>query len=302
MSAATVGEVSLELHRQANPLSRAWGVVWRFSRRKPLGALGAAIIILLVTIAIAAPLLTPYDPVEINVSARLEPPNATHPLGTDQLGRDGWARTVFGARTSLFVGMSAVLLGTLVAIVLGTMGGYLGGALDMVMDRFIDAVMAFPWIMLMLTMMAIFGSSVGNLALALGIAMAPRNTRVVRSTVLSLRDSQYVDAARAIGASHLRIVALHILPNIMAPVIVLVSVYLGWAILVESSVSFIGFGVPPPTPSWGRALSDEGRRFMYQAPWLATFPGIAISMAVFGFNMLGDALRDVLDPRMRGVS
>jgi len=194
------------------------------------------------------------------------------------------------------------MLGTLVAVVLGTLGGYLGGTLDMVMDRFIDAIMAFPWIMLMLTMMSIFGSSVGNLALALGIAMAPRNTRVVRSTVLSLRDSQYVDAARAIGASHLRIIVLHILPNIMAPVIVLVSVYLGWAILVESSVSFIGFGVPPPTPSWGRALSEEGRRFMYQAPWLATFPGIAISLAVFGFNMLGDALRDVLDPRMRGAS
>lgn len=277
-------------------------MVWRFCRRKPLGAIGGAIIVLLVAMAISAPLLTPYDPTENDIPVRLEPPSAAHPLGTDQLGRDGWARIAYGARTSLFVGLSAVMLGTLVAIILGTLGGYMGGTLDMVMDRFIDAIMAFPWIMLMLTMMSIFGSSVGNLALALGIAMAPRNTRVVRSTVLSLRDSQYVDAARAIGASHLRIIVRHILPNIMAPVIVLVSVYLGWAILVESSVSFIGFGVPPPTPSWGRALSDEGRRFMFQAPWLATFPGIAISLAVFGFNMLGDALRDVLDPRMRGVS
>ncbi len=302
MNAVSVKEASLELRRQANPLARAWAGTWRFCRRKPLGAIGGAIIVLLVAVAIAAPLLTPYDPVENDIPSRLQSPNAAHPLGTDHLGRDGWARITYGARTSLFVGLSAVMLGTLVAVVLGTLGGYLGGTLDMVMDRFIDAIMAFPWIMLMLTMMSIFGSSVGNLALALGIAMAPRNTRVVRSTVLSLRDSQYVDAARAIGASHLRIIVLHILPNIMAPVIVLVSVYLGWAILVESSVSFIGFGVPPPTPSWGRALSEEGRRFMYQAPWLATFPGIAISLAVFGFNMLGDALRDVLDPRMRGAS
>ena len=302
MSVVSVRESSLELQRQANPLARAWAGTWRFCRRKPLGAIGGAIIVLLVAVAIAAPLLTPYDPTENDIPVRLQSPSAAHPLGTDQLGRDGWARIAHGARTSLFVGMSAVMLGTLVAIVLGTLGGYMGGTLDMVMDRFIDAIMAFPWIMLMLTMMSIFGSSVGNLALALGIAMAPRNTRVVRSTVLSLRDSQYVDAARAIGASHLRIIVRHILPNIMAPVIVLVSVYLGWAILVESSVSFIGFGVPPPTPSWGRALSDEGRRFMFQAPWLATFPGIAISLAVFGFNMLGDALRDVLDPRMRGVS
>ena len=302
MSVVSVREASLDLRRQANPLARAWAMVWRFCRRKPLGAIGGAIIVLLVAMAISAPLLTPYDPTENDIPVRLEPPSAAHPLGTDQLGRDGWARIAYGARTSLFVGLSAVMLGTLVAIILGTLGGYMGGTLDMVMDRFIDAIMAFPWIMLMLTMMSIFGSSVGNLALALGIAMAPRNTRVVRSTVLSLRDSQYVDAARAIGASHLRIIVRHILPNIMAPVIVLVSVYLGWAILVESSVSFIGFGVPPPTPSWGRALSDEGRRFMFQAPWLATFPGIAISLAVFGFNMLGDALRDVLDPRMRGVS
>ncbi|MDO8531773.1 MAG: ABC transporter permease [Dehalococcoidia bacterium] len=281
-------------------MARAWSVLWRFCRRKPLGAVGGAFILMLVLVAIFAPLLTSYDPIENNTDVRLQPPSATHPLGTDQLGRDVWSRTAHGARTSLSLGIGSVLLGTLVALVLGVLGGYMGGALDMVLDRIIDAIMAFPWILLMLTLLSVLGASVLNLAVALAVAMAPRNTRVVRSAVLSLREAQYVEAAHAIGASHLRIIGQHILPNIMAPAMVLVSVYLGWAILVESSVSFIGFGVPPPLPSWGRTLAEEGRRFMFQAPWLATVPGIAISLAVFGFNMLGDALRDVLDPRMRG--
>ncbi len=289
------------LTRSASAASRAAaGVAW-FLRPKPLGAIGGTLVVLLALLAIAAPLLTPYDPVQTSPREQLASPSASHPIGTDQLGRDLWSRILFGSRISLALGFGAVAMGTFAAIVIGIIGGYYGGAVDAVIERFVDAIMAFPWIMLMMAFMAMLGTGIFNLMLALAIAMAPRSSRVVRATVRSIKASQYVEAATATGCTHVEIIFRHILPNVISPVIVLTTMYLGWAILVESALSFIGFGVPPPFPSWGRTLSDEGRRFMLQAPWIAIFPGVAISLAVFGFNMLGDALRDVLDPRMRGT-
>ena len=287
------------LTRHASSAARVTASVVWFLRHKPLGAVGGALVLILALLAIAAPLLTPYDALQTSPREQLAAPGGAHPLGTDQLGRDLWSRILFGARISLYLGFGAVAMGTVAAIVIGVVGGYYGGTVDAVIERVVDAIMAFPWVMLMMAFMAVLGTGIFNLMLALAIAMAPRSSRVVRATVRSIKASQYVEAATAIGCTHMSIIFRHILPNVMSPVIVLTTMYLGWAILMESSLSFIGFGVPPPFPSWGRTLSDEGRRFMLQAPWIAIFPGVAISLAVLGWNLLGDALRDIWDPRLR---
>jgi peptide/nickel transport system permease protein len=269
-------------------------------RRKPLGAVGGLLIAALVLTAVLAPVLAPHDPIKIQSSNRLKPPSLTHLLGTDDFGRDILSRVIFGARISMLLGLGAVAISTLLASIAGIVSGYYGGRIDTVLQRCIDTMMAFPALVVLLTIMAMLGQGLGNVILALGIGATAGNARIIRSAVLAVRENQYVEVARATGCRDWQIIARHILPNIAAPIMVVATLGLGVAILAESSLSFLGFGVPPPTPSWGAMLSGSGRTYMLQAPWMAVFPGIAISLAVFGFNMLGDALRDVFDPKLRG--
>jgi peptide/nickel transport system permease protein len=272
----------------------------RFVRRKPLGAVGGLIVIVMLVMAAFAERIAPYGYDETIRGARMRPPSLAHPLGTDNLSRDLWSRIVYGARISITVGFLTVLLGMVGAAVLGVSSGYFGGAYDLVMQRIVDAWMSFPFFMIALSVMAVLGPGLGNVVLSIAIVVTATSSRVIRGATIAVAQHTYVEAARAMGAGHLRIIARHILPNVMTAVIILATIGLGAVILAESALSFLGFGVPPPHPSWGSMLSGSGRTYMYRAPWMAIWPGVAISLAVFGFNMLGDALRDVLDPRLRG--
>ena len=276
--------------------------VWRFCRRKPLGAAGGLIVVGLVALALFGDRIAPYDYDETIAGARMRPPSARFWMGTDNLGRDVWTRVVFGARVSMTVGFGAVLLGTALATLIGVTSGYFAGGYDTVVQRVVDAWQAFPFLIIVLSLMAVLGPGRLNVILALGVAGAAGASRVIRSATVAVIGSAYVEGARALGCGHLRILARHVLPNVAAPIIILATIGLGSAILAESALSFLGFGVPPPYPSWGGMLSGSGRSYMYQAPWMALWPGAAISLAVYGFNMLGDALRDVLDPRLRGTT
>ena len=273
---------------------------WRLIKEKPLGAIGAVIVLILLFCAVFAPWIAthPYD--QANVRYRLKPPSAQFYLGTDNLGRDLFSRIIYGAQISVTVGFGAVGIGTMLATAIGVGSGYFGGKFDVFMQRLVDAWMAFPFLVVLLSVMAILGPGLLNVILSLGVLSAANSSRIIRSAALSAKENQYVEAARAVGASHLRIILWYILPNIMATIIIIATVSLGFAILAESALSFLGLGVPPPYPSWGEMLSGSGRSYMHKAPWMATWPGVAISLAVFGFNMLGDALRDLLDPRLRG--
>jgi peptide/nickel transport system permease protein len=274
--------------------------VGRFGRRKPLGALGGLIIGALLVMAVFAERIGPYSYDETIRGARMKPPGLAYWLGTDNLGRDMWSRIVYGARVSVTVGFATILIGTLVATAVGVSSGYFGGAYDMVVQRVVDAWMSFPFLIIILSVMAVLGPGLLNVILSLSIIIAANSSRVIRGATLATAQNVYVEAARAMGATHARILLRHILPNVAATIIILATIGLGGVILAESALSFLGFGVPPPYPSWGAMLSGSGRTFMFRAPWMAVWPGVAISLAVFGFNMLGDALRDVLDPRLRG--
>ena len=274
--------------------------LWRLVREKPLGAFGGMLVLVLMLCAIFAHWIAPYPYDETNVRQRLKPPSAQHYLGTDNLGRDVFSRIVYGARISVTVGFGAVTLSILLATIMGVTSGYFGGKVDVFVQRIVDAAMAFPVLVILLSIMAVLGPGLLNVILVLGIVPSANRSRVIRSATLAAKENQYVEAARAVGASHLRILLCYILPNIMAPIIIVATNALGAVILVEATLSFLGFGVPPPYPSWGEMLSGSGRSYMYKAPWMAIWPGVAISLAVFGFNMLGDALRDLLDPRLRG--
>jgi peptide/nickel transport system permease protein len=266
----------------------------------PLGIVGGIVILLLVCTAIFAPALAPHDPLQVKAADRLQPPSLRYPLGTDDFGRDILSRLIYGARISMFIGLGAVAISTLLATIIGVISGYYGGRLDTILQRGIDTLMAFPWLVVLLTIMAMLGQGLENVILALGIGSTAGNARLMRSAVLAIKESQYIEAARALGCRDSQIILRYILPNIAASIMVVATLGLGAAILAESSLSFLGFGVPPPTPSWGGMLSGSGRTYMLKAPWMAIFPGLAISLAVFGFNMLGDALRDLLDPKLRG--
>jgi peptide/nickel transport system permease protein len=281
-------------------LPRSAGLVLRFCWRKPLGAIGAVIIVALLVMAVFADRIAPYSYDES--VARMKPPGARFWMGTDNLGRDVWSRVVYGARISVTVGFATVALLTLLSVVIGVSSAYVGKTYDILVQRVVDAWISFPGLVIILSLLAALGPGLLNLIFALSIIGAAGQSRVIRGATLSVMQNPYVEAARAIGAGHGRILLLYVLPNIMATIIILATIALGAVILVESALSFLGFGVPPPYPSWGGMLSGSGRTFMYHAPWMALFPGAAISMAVFGFNMLGDALRDVLDPRLRGGS
>ncbi len=231
----------------------------------------------------------------------LQPPSLKHLAGTDMMGRDMLTRVLFGARVSLYVGLGATLISTVGAALIGIVTGYIGGKLDFVVQRFIDAWMSFPWLIMVTAIMSVIGPGLTNVTILLGILMIAGQSRVIRGAVLAAKENIYIEAARAVGCGVPRIMLVHILPNVVAPILIIGTLALGNAILVESSLSFLGYGVPPPYPAWGSMLSQDGRRFMIAAPWLALFPGLAISLGVFGFNMLGDALRDILDPRLKGT-
>jgi peptide/nickel transport system permease protein len=284
----------------AEKVFRAFRTGRTLALAKPLGTLGGVFILLLALTALFAPALAPHDPLQIQATDRLQPPSLRYPLGTDDFGRDILSRVIYGARISMLVGSGAVAISVLLATIIGVISGYYGGRLDAILQRGVDTLMAFPWLVVLLTIMAVLGQGLENVILALGVGGTAGNARLVRSAVLAIKTSQYVEAARALGCRDSQIILRYILPNIAAPIMVVATLGLGVAILAESSLSFLGFGVPPPTPSWGGMLSGSGRTYMLKAPWMAIFPGLAISLAVFGFNMLGDALRDVLDPKLRG--
>jgi peptide/nickel transport system permease protein len=255
----------------------------------------------MVLLACFAPGIAPYGYDEADIFSRLKPPGPAHWLGTDNLGRDVLSRVIYGARVSMAVGFGGVALGLLGAVTVGLASGYFGGKLDMVTQRAVDAFMCFPLLLVALTIMALLGPGLANVILTLGLVLAVRDSRVIRSAVLSVKANLYMEAARALGVGHGAMIRRHVLPNIFAPVIILATVNIGAVILIEAALSFLGFGVPPPRPSWGGMLSGAGLVHMLRAPWLALWPGVALSLAVFGANMLGDALRDLLDPRLRGT-
>ena len=298
-------------HRVAEPSAAVQGAssgaqalrgVGRFCRRKPLGALGAFIVIALLVMAVFAEQLALYGYDETVRGSRMKPPSAAHWLGTDNLSRDMWSRIVFGARVSVTVGVATVGLAVFLATAVGVSSGYFGGAYDLVVQRVVDAWLSFPYLVIVLSVMAVLGPGLLNVVLSLAVLIAAVNSRVIRGATIAVAQSTYVEAARALGCGHARIILWHILPNVAATVIILATIGLGTAILAESALSFLGFGVPPPYPAWGAMLSGSGRTYMFRAPWMAIWPGVAISLAVFGFNMLGDALRDLLDPRLRGLA
>lgn len=274
--------------------------MWTFVRRKPLGAAGGFVLAGMLALALLAGRVAPYDYDEADVYSRLKAPSEAHWLGTDNLGRDLFSRVIYGARVSMAVGFGGVALGLLLGTAVGLVSGYFGGRLDLVLQRVVDAFMCFPLLLVALTIMALLGPGLGNVILTLGLVLGVRDSRVIRSAVLSVKAHLYLEAARALGAAHAAMVGRHVLPNILAPIIILGTVNLGTIILIEAALSFLGFGVPPPHPSWGGMLSGAGLVHMLRAPWLALWPGVALSLTVFGANMLGDALRDLLDPRLRG--
>ena len=276
-------------------------LLWTFCRRKPLGALGGLLVLVMILMALFANWIAPYTYDETIRGARMKAPGAQFWMGTDNLGRDIFSRVVYGARVSVSVGFGAVLLGNFLAAVIGITSGYFGGKYDICVQRVVDAWQSFPFLIVILSIMAVLGPGLLNVILALGVLGAAAASRVIRGATISVVQNQYVEAARAVGAGHFRIMLRYIFPNVLATIIILATIGLGGAILAESALSFLGFGVPPPYPAWGAMLSGSGRSYMYTAPWMAIWPGAAISMAVFGFNMLGDALRDILDPRLRGA-
>ena len=272
----------------------------RVTRNKPVGTVSAVVIIVMVLSGIFADVIAPFDPLEAHVRDRLQGPSLTYWMGTDNLGRDVFSRVAHGARTTLLIAIPAVILGVGAGSIIGIISGYLGGWFDLLVQRLLDASQAIPSLILALAVIAVLGAGVDKVIYVIAFIAVPWNGRVVRGSVLSIKENQYIDAARSVGAGNLRIMFRHILPNVVAPILVLVSVLLGAAIIIEASLSFLGLGVPPPEPSWGGMLSREGRSFMERAPTLALFPGLAISVVVLAFNLLGDTLRDIWDPRLRG--
>jgi peptide/nickel transport system permease protein len=301
-----VRPVGAEIELTRPSVTRRQGSVgealWRFVRKKPLGAAGGLLMAAMVITAIFADVLTTRDPIATDAANTLAPPSAEHWLGSDHLGRDIYSRIVHGARVSLIVGLASTLAGSVLGGIIGLLSGYVGGKTDLVAQRVLDILQGLPLLVLALVMSASLGPSIQNVVIAISVPIIPRASRVIRSSVLTIREMQYVEAARAVGVSHLRIAFRHILPNTMGPFIVLGTAQLGSAILVEATLSFLGLGVPEPYPSWGRMLSVSAAEYAQKAPHLVLFPGIAISLAVFGSNLLGDALRDTLDPRLRGSS
>jgi peptide/nickel transport system permease protein len=284
----------------ASPRLRRFLEGWQRFRRHRAAMGGLCLLVLLLALALAAPLLTPHDPIRQKLSLALHPASAAHPLGTDHLGRDMLARLLHGGRLSLLIGFLAVGIGLAVGVPLGAVSGFYGGRTDLVIQRLADILLSFPGFLLALSLVAILGVGLQNVIISVGISAVPSFIRLVRGSVLSIREQVYVEAAHAIGQAQGLIIVRHVLPNAMAPVIVQATLSLGFAILVAAGLGFLGLGVQPPTAEWGTMLG-EGRQYIFRAPALTTYPGLAIFLAVLGFNLLGDGLRDALDPRMRGA-
>ncbi|OGB00087.1 MAG: ABC transporter permease [Burkholderiales bacterium RIFCSPHIGHO2_12_FULL_69_20] len=272
----------------------------RLVREKPVGAAAALLFLLFVFCGVFAEVLAPYGYNEINMLERLKAPSWAHPFGTDNLGRDMLSRCLYGAQLSVIIGLSAAALATIISVLIGLLSGYLGGKVDMIVQRIVDAYMSFPELVILIAVVSVVGPGmlqiIGVLSLVLGIG----GSRIIRSAVVSARENMYVHAAQSIGASTGRVLWRHLLPNIMPPIIVLFTTRVGAVILIESGLSFLGLGVPPPAPTWGGLLSGSGRTYMFQGPWLALAPGLCLTVVVYATNVFGDALRDLLDPRMRG--
>jgi peptide/nickel transport system permease protein len=270
-----------------------------FVRRWPLGAAGAVIILLMIGSAVLAPLIAPYGPLETDFAAQFSPPTMAHWLGTDAFGRDLLSRLLYGSRTALLVGFASAFMGATLGAMLGVASAYFGGRIDLVLQRLVDIFLAFPIIILALAVVSILGTGISNVIMAITVPMIPNCARVVRSSALAVRQMPYIDAARAAGFGYARIIFRHMLPNVMAPYLIMLTAFVGQAILLEASLSFLGLGVAEPTPAWGLMLRGAAVEFAESAPWMAIFPGLAISLGVFAFNLFGDALRDALDPKLR---
>lgn len=301
MSSAEIVRSRAQEWKAQQSRSRSLRRVLSIVRRQPLGVAAGVILMIIIVVAIAAPLIAPYDPYEVHPVDSLQGPNAAYLLGTDDLGRDLLSRTIYGARISLEVGILAVAVGVSAGVLIGLVSGYVGGWVDMIIQRISDAFMAFPALILAMAVVSVLGSGLDKIIWVIAIVMIAPVGRVMRSSVLAVRQEAYVEAAIASGASHLRVMVRHILPNVAAPIIVLVSVLMGAAILIEAGLSFLGLGIKPPEPSWGTMLSGVGAYYARQSPHLALVPGAAISITVLALNLLGDALRDELDPRLQGT-
>ena len=272
----------------------------RLVREKPLGTIGGVIVLVLLLVAVFADLLAPYPYQEIHIKDRLDPPSSTYFLGTDGMGRDLFSRILYGARISLYVGFGASAINVVFAAIIGIPSGYIGGKFDLVIQRFVDAMLSFPGLILLITVMSLVGVGIVQVIVVMGILGGIGWIRVMRAAVIGIRENVYFEAARSIGATIPYMLKQHVLPNIMPVMIICFSVSVAGNILAEASLSFLGIGIPPPAPSWGGMLSWEGRQYMYEATWLAIWPGVALSISVYGISMLGDAMRDLLDPRLRG--
>ena len=274
--------------------------VVKFIRTKPLGGAGALIILGMLGVAVFAAALAPYDPYVGDYGLQFARPSAEHWFGTDEFGRDVLSRVMYGARIALFVGFTASLAGCTLGGLLGVVSAYCGGKVDLLLERLMDILLAFPQLILALAIASILGPAVQNVVIAISIPIIPRAARVVRATALSVKENVYVEAVQALGATRRRVVLHHIVPNVVAPYIIMLTAQLGGAILAEAALSYLGLGTAEPTPSWGLMLSGSAPSYAEKAPWIALFPGIAISLGVFGFNLFGDSLRDALDPKLRG--
>ncbi|MFQ5764666.1 MAG: ABC transporter permease [Rhodospirillales bacterium] len=296
----TVSEIEVEAEFEELAPKKPWlGVLGTAIRKQPLGAAGAGVVLAMILMAVFADFLTVYDP-EINkFEVMLTAPNDQYLLGTDQFGRDVLTRIIYGSRTALFVGFTAAIVGATLGLILGVASAYFGGTFDLLFQRVMDVFMAFPLIVMALAVVATLGTGTVNVIIAITIPFIARCARVVRSNALAIREIPYVDAARALGFSHARIILRHMVPNVMAPYLIMLTSFVGQAILLEASLSYLGMGVQEPTPSWGLMLQGGAEEFAESAPWVAIWPGVAISLAVFGFNLFGDAVRDTLDPKLR---
>ena len=301
-STDTIDQADLATQVRVKPqgLAAVWSGMRDFSRRKPIAAAGAVVLVVAILVAVFADVIAPYDPQEIGVATKFSGPGTENALlGTDQLGRDVLSRLIHGARISMYVGIVSVMIGITAGTLIGVISAYVGGWFDILLQRLVDALMGFPPIILALGLMAALGASTNNVIIALVVILVPGATRVVRSQALSIKELDYTLAARSIGASSTRIIVKHMLPNVAATYIVLVTLTLGFAIVVEAALSFLGVGIPPDVATWGSML-ELGRRYIDNQFWMVVFPGITIALVVFSVNFLGDGLRDVMDPKLRG--
>lgn len=295
----TVSEIQTEAQFEEVAPKKPWSqVMLELCRKQPLGVFGLAIVFVMIIAAILAEVVSPNDPLQEHFDAMLAAPSADYLLGTDEFGRDILTRLIYGSRTALLVGFVCAIVGATGGLVLGVASAYFGGLFDLILQRILDVFMAFPLIILALAVVATLGPGIENVMIAIILPFIPQCARVVRSNALAIREIPYVDAARALGFSDARIILRHMVPNVMAPYLIMLTTFLGQAILLEASLSFLGLGVQDPTPAWGLMLSNASE-FFEGAPWVAVYPGIAISLSVFGFNLFGDSVRDVLDPKMR---